>query len=74
MIEKPKVRLTTYHGSKGLEADRVILVTDCSKPAVDYADRNPDYERRLAYVGVTRAKEEVHISQPQTNDHMRAYR
>ncbi len=74
MIEKPKVRLTTYHGSKGLEANRVILVTDCSKPAVDYADRNPDYERRLAYVGVTRAKEEVHISQPQTNDFMRVYR
>lgn len=74
MIQKPRVRLTTYHGSKGLEASRVVLVTDCSKPAVDYADRNPDYERRLAYVGVTRAKEEVHISRPQTNDYMRAYR
>lgn len=73
MLEKPRVRLTTYHGSKGLEANSVILLTDCSKPAVDYADKNPDYERRLAYVGVTRAKEELHIAQPQTNHHMRAF-
>lgn len=73
MLEKPRVRLTTYHGSKGLEARSVVLLTDCSKPAVDYADKNPDYERRLAYVGATRAKEELHIVQPQTNYHMRAF-
>lgn len=71
VIEKPKVNLTTYHGSKGKEAKRVILVTDCSPSAMEYNVKNPDYERRLAYVGITRAKEEVHICANQTETYMR---
>jgi superfamily I DNA/RNA helicase len=71
VIEKPKVTLTTYHGAKGREAKKVILMTDCSPSAMEYAVKNPDYERRLAYVGVTRAKDELHICQNQTNSFMR---
>jgi superfamily I DNA/RNA helicase len=73
-VAEPKVTLTTYHGSKGREARSTILVTDCSPSAMEYADRNRDYERRVAYVGITRAKEEVHICRPQTDSYMRAFR
>lgn len=69
------VRLYTIHGSKGLEADIVHIIdanegvmpnlkrlkeTQSMKCFMDAAD-NVRNERSLAYVGVTRAKEEVHI-------------
>jgi len=72
IIHKPKVDLTTYHASKGREADHIILLTDCFRAAWDNAQRNPDDERRLAYVGATRAKERVTIVAPTTNLYMRA--
>ncbi len=73
MISQPKIELTTYHASKGREADTVILVTDCSPSAYDYAIRDPDNERRVAYVGATRAKEKLIILSPQTSENMRAF-
>lgn len=73
-VAQPKVTLTTYHGSKGREANTTILITDCSPSAMEYAVRNLDYERRVAYVGLTRAKEEVNICRPQTDSYMRAFR
>jgi superfamily I DNA/RNA helicase len=72
VLEPPKVSLTTYHGSKGREADHVILLTDCYRKAYDHARVNPDDERRLAYVGVTRAKSRVSIILPQTEMYMRS--
>jgi superfamily I DNA/RNA helicase len=73
-IAKPKVTLTTYHGSKGREAKQTILVTDCSPSAMEYAGRDQDYERRVAYVGLTRALETVNICRPQTDSYMKAFR
>ncbi len=73
MITHPKIELTTYHSSKGREADTVILVTDCSPSAYDYAIRDPDNERRMAYVGATRAKEKLIVLSPQTSENMRAF-
>jgi superfamily I DNA/RNA helicase len=72
VLEPPKVSLTTYHGSKGREADHVILLTDCYRKAYDHSLRQPDDERRLAYVGVTRAKSRVSIILPQTEMYMRS--
>lgn len=72
VLEPPRVSLTTYHGSKGREADHVILLTDCYRKAYDHARRYPDEERRLAYVGVTRAKERLSIILPQTDMWMRS--
>lgn len=73
-IAKPKVTLTTYHASKGREAKQTILITDCSPSAMDYASREPDYERRLAYVGLTRALETANICRPQSASYMKAFR
>lgn len=73
LMEKPRVELTTYHASKGRESDTVILVTDCSPAAYDYAIRDPDNERRVAYVGITRAKERLVRIAPQTSEFMRCF-
>lgn len=67
LIDEPKVSLTTYHGCKGREADHVILMTDCFKAAWDHALKSPDDERRLAFVGVTRAKDRLTIIPPTTD-------
>lgn len=72
ILEPPKVSLTTYHGSKGREADHVVLMTDCFRKAYDHARIYPDDERRLAYVGVTRARKKLSIILPQTDMFMRS--
>lgn len=74
VLEPPKVSLSTYHGSKGREADHVVLLTDCYRKAYDSARMDPDDERRISYVGVTRAKSRVSIILPQTELYMRALR
>ena len=57
----PRITASTIHGSKGGEADNVVLFTDLS-PAADEAMRiNPDDTHRVFYVGVTRTKENLYI-------------
>lgn len=55
------VRVMTIHGSKGLESNHVILynVNEGSIPHVK--EYNIDAERRLLYVGMTRAKDRLTI-------------
>jgi DNA helicase-2/ATP-dependent DNA helicase PcrA len=58
------IKLSTIHGAKGGEADHVMLLTDLSpKFAKEYA-YNADDVNRLLYVGLTRAKESLHIIKP----------
>jgi DNA helicase-2/ATP-dependent DNA helicase PcrA len=52
----PKVRISTIHGAKGMEADDVHLLLDQSQAALDYGFRDPDASHRLFYVAVTRAR------------------
>lgn len=60
----PRIRLSTIHGAKGGEADNVLLLMDLSpKFAKEYA-RNPDNVHRLFYVGITRAKQSLHLVLP----------
>lgn len=55
------VTVTTYHGSKGREWDTVILpFWNENRFPLPYA--NPEEEKRLAYVGITRAKERLIIT------------
>ena len=55
----PRIRVSTIHRAKGGEADNVALLLDSTKACVESPDQ--DAERRVWYVGVTRAKQELHI-------------
>jgi DNA helicase-2/ATP-dependent DNA helicase PcrA len=64
LSQPPRIRLSTIHGAKGGEADHVLLLMDLSpKFAKEYA-RNPDNVHRLFYVGITRAKQTLHLVLP----------
>lgn len=69
---QPNIDISTYHGSKGREADNVVLFTDCYKQTWDEQEKDPDSEIRLAYVGLTRAKKSVTIIVPRTLMYLRA--
>ena len=67
----PRITASTIHGSKGGEADNVVLLTDLS-PAAEMEMRiNPDDTHRVFYVGVTRTKKNLYIVDPQ--DMSRSY-
>lgn len=53
---EPKVYLSTIHAAKGGQADNVILLTGISRIIENEIQRNPDHERRVFYVGLTRTK------------------
>jgi DNA helicase II / ATP-dependent DNA helicase PcrA len=59
--KKSNLRLSTIHGAKGGESQNVVLFTDISKRIVDDMAVNRDDERRVFYVGMTRAKENLFI-------------
>ncbi|MBJ7289949.1 ATP-dependent DNA helicase UvrD2 [Williamsia sp.] len=61
------VTLSSLHAAKGLEWDAVFLVgvVDGSLPinqAINGSDEDVEEERRLFYVGITRAREHLHLS------------
>lgn len=56
-----KIRLSTIHGSKGREADRVILLNAMSQKTAEGYTKDPDPEVRAFYVGVTRARKRLDI-------------
>ena len=66
--EGEKVNLMTMHASKGLEFDVVFLpgweegLFPHQKSIEEKGDKGLEEERRLAYVGITRAKKLVNIS------------
>jgi len=61
----PKIHLSTIHGAKGGEADNVMLLTDLSRKANEAMEKDSDDECRVFYVGTTRARETLHVVQPQ---------
>jgi DNA helicase-2/ATP-dependent DNA helicase PcrA len=54
-----RVTLSTIHGSKGGEADHVVLLTEMAKRTHREMHVWPEDEMRVWYVGVTRAKERL---------------
>lgn len=57
----PVVTLATLHAAKGLEWERVFLI-GASEGQLPLSEASIDEERRLFYVGITRAKADLHIS------------
>ena len=62
LINPGKVKISTIHGSKGGEADNVLLITEVSKRISNAYRENPDPERRVWYVGVSRAKHRLYLT------------
>lgn len=64
---EPRIKINTIHGVKGGEADNVLMLTDMASRSYKYMQQYPDDEARVFYVGMTRAKQNLHLVQPQTN-------
>ncbi len=64
LATEPKVLLSTIHSAKGAEADTVIISTESAGRIAQNSacfDAHHDEECRVAYVGVTRARERLVI-------------
>ena len=67
----PRITMSTIHGAKGGEADKVLLMQDITNAALETFSYDPDELHRLFYTGATRAKRELHVLDPRDFD--RAY-
>ena len=63
---EPRIMISTIHGSKGGEADNVLLITDLSPKTYNGYQENQDDELRVFYVAATRTKKNLHIITPRT--------
>ncbi len=61
VLKTPRIRCTTIHAAKGSEADHVIVIGDLAKKSHAQIERDPDAERRVFYVGLTRARQSLTI-------------
>lgn len=69
MSAPPRIRLSTIHGSKGGEADEVVLLTDMAPRTHREALERPDDEARVWYVAATRARQTLTAVPPRTERH-----
>ena len=67
--DKPRIRVDTIHGTKGTECDNVVMLTDIPGRSWRAYEKDPAAEVRLFYTGVTRAKQNLYIVDPQTPMH-----
>ena len=61
-----RIQISTIHGSKGGEAENVLLLTDLSPKTYAGYQQNQDDEARVFYVAATRTKNNLHIVMPRT--------
>jgi len=57
----PTVHMSTIHGSKGREADRVVLLNSMGQKTAQSFLKDPDPEIRTFYVALTRARKRLDI-------------
>ncbi len=67
LIGEPRIKINTIHAVKGGEADNVLMLTDMASRSYKYMQQYPDDEARVFYVGMTRARQNLHLIQPQTS-------
>lgn len=66
--QAPRITISTIHRAKGAQADNVLMLTD--KPRTKtmlWRQEEYDDEARVAYVGLTRAKNALHLVHPTKN-------
>lgn len=66
-FEDIKINVDTIHGSKGGEADNVVLMSDISRNVELNKEKNYDEEMRVLYVGITRTKKNLFVVNPETD-------
>jgi len=64
LTRRPRVRVSTIHGSKGGEADHVVLMTDVAPRTHGEYARRPHDEDRVWYVAVTRTRSRLTLVAP----------
>ena len=72
LATRPSIRVGTIHAAKGMEADKVVLSTTVSRrihEAQGIDSEQHDEERRIEYVGVTRARRQLVIATEQGADY-----
>ena len=65
--QTPRIRISTIHSAKGAEATNVMLLTDVMRRPYSMWRKINTYdedEARVFYVGLTRAKEQLHLVHP----------
>lgn len=62
LLKPPRIRISTIHAAKGAQADHVVLLTDMTRRVEKGIEENPDDERRVWYVGVTRARQQLTVA------------
>jgi superfamily I DNA/RNA helicase len=62
MMSDARIKLSTIHGVKGEECDNVVLFTDLEGIIYHSAQKDADPEHRTFFVGITRAKEKLFIT------------
>lgn len=63
VLAEPKIKVGTIHSVKGQEADNVILLATTSSPVARNQEQQQgfDEERRVEYVGATRARRRLYV-------------
>jgi DNA helicase-2/ATP-dependent DNA helicase PcrA len=72
LATKPAIRVGTIHAAKGMEADTVVLSNTVSRRIHEAQGIDPgqhDEERRIEYVGVTRARRRLIVATDQGADY-----
>lgn len=65
LTEDPRITISTIHRAKGAQADHVMLMTDIpNHRSLIWRQEDQDDEARVFYVGLTRAKKELHLIHP----------
>lgn len=65
--EDLRIKISTIHGVKGMEADNVVILPDMTNLTYRNLQQDPDSEHRVFYVAATRAKQNLFIHKPLTN-------
>jgi len=63
-VKHPRIKVSTIHSMKGGECDNVLVIPELSYAAYKTYLQNPSIEHRVFYVAVTRAKQSLHIMEP----------